>query len=131
MLIRAALPLLIAGCVAAGDAPTGSVAQDTRVPFHCLNDTSVHVVVCHGSISLFPITVTVDDLSVLSDNQISILSDELDDVALLDDGLGNAGEILDDVETRVLADFVDRFAVPVTRDAIAACTVVLGAPLCQ
>lgn len=131
MWIRAALVLLVASCLATESEPQDTVAQTTTIPFHCLNDTSVHVVVCHGSISLFPITVTIYDLSVLSDNQIDILSGDLDELAVLDDGVANASRILDDVETRVLTDFVDRFAVPVTRDAIAACTVVLGAQLCQ
>src|SRR5262245_61484546 len=98
MWIRSMMLLFALGCVATGDAvddPVTTVTQSS-MSFHCLNHTSIHVVTCSGSISLFPITITIEYIRILSDNEISILSDDLNDVSILDDGVLNHETILND-----------------------------------
>jgi hypothetical protein len=132
MWIRSLLLVCAMGCVGVGPADDENVAsQPSTIPFHCLDTGSIHVVVCSGSISLFPITITIDELSILSDNHIDILSDDLDDLAVLDGDLVDHDRILDDAESRVLGDFLDKFHLTVSRDRIAVCTVVAGAQLCR
>src|SRR5262245_28649314 len=87
MWIRSAILMVVVGCVGAGDAVDSSataVAASSPIRFHCLNHTSIHVVTCDGSISLFPITITINSLRVLSDNDITILSNDLNDLSLGD-----------------------------------------------
>jgi len=133
MWIRSMILMCAVGCVGVGaeDDPAANVAQDSTIPFHCLNHTSIHVVVCSGSISLFPITITIDELSILSDNQIDILSDDLNDLAILDGDVGDANRILDDVESRLLSHFINKLHLTLTRDDITVCTVLAGAALCK
>jgi hypothetical protein len=89
------------------------------------------VVVCQGSISAFPITVTVDYLYILSDNDLNILDGDLNDLAILDGDILDYNEILDDLEVTVLVDFLDKFHVTVTKNDIAACTVAAGVQVCK
>jgi hypothetical protein len=131
-----AVLLCAASCVDAGGAaeapvPASAVVQATTTGFHCLNHTSVHVVTCEGSISLFPITITIENLRILSDNDISILSDDLNDIAILDGGLVDHDEILGDLETGVLEDLANQLAITVTRNDIAVCTIVASVPICH
>lgn len=133
MLISLMSLMLGAGCATAGDAaepPAGAVTQDTT-SFQCLNDTSIHVVTCHGSISLFPITITIHDLSILSDNQLTILSGDLNDLSILDGGILDQDKLLDDVEAEMVRDFLDQFLVDVTRNDVSVCTTAAGAVVCQ
>lgn len=101
------------------------------IEFECLNTGNLHVVSCQGSISLFPITVTIDHLHILSGNDLTILSDDLNDVANADGSELDHGKILDDVEDEVLDDFLNRFDIEVTTNDILVCTAVLGIPICQ
>jgi len=132
MWIRSLILMCVMGCVGVGaDDGIATATQPSTMRFQCLNHTSIHVVVCSGSISLFPITITIDELSILSDNQIDILSGDLDDLAILDGDLVDHDRVLDDVESRVLTDFLDKFRLTVTRDDIAVCTLLAGAQLCR
>jgi hypothetical protein len=132
MWIRSILLLCAAGCVDAGDAaPAVATATDaTAVPFECLNHTSIHVVTCSGVISLFPISITIEDLRVLSDNELTILSGDLDELAVLDGGIVNHGEILDRVEALVLDDVLGKFAIEISGDDVVVCTSLAGPPIC-
>lgn len=133
MWIRSAALVFMLGCVAAVDRagdPVATVAQSS-MGFHCLNHTSIHVVTCEGSILLFPITITIDSLRILSDNEISILSDDLNDVSILDGGILDGNKVLDDVEATVLDTFLESFEILVTRTGIVACTVVAGTQICK
>lgn len=123
-----------AGCLGAScttEQLVATVTDSVTVPFHCVNDTSIHVVTCHGSISLFPITITIDDISILSDNHIDVLSDELNDLAILDGGILDHSQILDDVETRVIDDMAALFDVIVARTDVSVCTTVAGGLVCR
>src|SRR5262245_2863013 len=133
MRIRSLMLILVIGCVGTADVadePVGTVAQ-SAMHFHCLNHTSIHVVTCEGSISLFPITITIDSLRILSDNELTILSDDLNDVSVLDGDVLDGNKILDDVEAKVLDDFLNKFVVAVTRDAIKVCTLIAGKQACK
>ena len=107
-----------------------TVMQDVR-NFHCLNHTSIHVVTCSGSISLFPITITIDSLRVLSDNELDILDDDLNDVSVLDGSVLDGNQVLNDVEAQVADTFLDKFHLVVTAAEIAVCTVVAGNQTCD
>ncbi|HSS02772.1 MAG TPA: hypothetical protein VLM79_37180 [Kofleriaceae bacterium] len=132
--VIATLVTLFAGGCVTNDAPAEdrpATATQDLLDFHCLNHTSIHVVTCSGSISLFPITITIDSLRVLSDNEVSLLNDDLNDVSVLDGSIVDHNEILDDVEARVADTFLDEFHVVVTAAEIAVCTVVAGTQICR
>jgi hypothetical protein len=133
MWIRSVTLMFMIGCVAAADPadePAATVAQSS-MGFHCLNHTSIHVVTCEGSISLFPITITIENLRILSDNEIDILSNDLNDVSVLDGGTLDHDKILDDVEGQVLEGSLVEFVIDVTRNDIDVCTLVAGVDLCR
>ena len=133
MWIRSLLLMLVIGCVDTGNAADDRVAavEQAAMHFHCLNHTSIHVVTCSGSISLFPITITIDSLRILSDNELTILSNDLNDVSILDDGILDHDKILNDVEASVLTDFLDKFLIAVTGNDVDACTLVGGLQVCK
>lgn len=133
MWIRMMLLAFTIGCMGADprDPPTAIIATSTTVPFECLNDTTIHILVCHGSVSVFPITITVEDLRILSDNELSILSDDLNDVAILDGGTLDNDKILSDLEDVVFDDLLDELDILVTKDDIDVCTAVSGIQLCK
>ena len=130
--IRSAILMLVIGCVGAGD-PDGvatTVAASSPVRFHCLNHTSIHVVTCDGSISLFPITIEIDSLRILSDNEITILSGDLDDLAVGDGDIVDDNRILSDARAVVLDDLLDRFQIAVTGNDVSVCTTATGHQAC-
>jgi hypothetical protein len=128
------LLLCAVSCVDAGDAAKATAAtvdQASSTSFHCLNHTSIHVVTCEGSVSLFPITITIENLRVLSDNEISLLGDDLNDLAILDGNVVDHDQILGDLETGVLDDLANQLAITATSNDIAVCTIVAGVPSCH
>jgi hypothetical protein len=134
MWIRAVPLMLAIGCVGVGAAsedPATTVMESTTVGFHCLNHTSIHVVVCEGSISLFPITINVDYLYVLSDNELTILSGDLNDLTIVDEDTLDDNKVLGDVEATVADDFLDKFHITVTNNDIVVCTTVTGSQICR
>ena len=134
MSIRVMTLMLVVGCVGGDDVAEHPVAMATShstIEFECLNTGNLHVVSCQGSISLFPITVTIEHLHILSGNDLTILSDDLNDVANADGSELDHGKILDDVEGMVLDDFLNTFDIEVTSNNILVCTTVLGVPICQ
>lgn len=133
MWARAIVVMFVVGCVAAGDAgrPTGAVRDDVTVNFHCLNHTSIHVVTCTGSISLFPITITIDSLRVLSDNEIEILDNDLDDLSVGDGDLVDDNQVLSGVESTVLNTFLDDYGIALDEAAVVVCTAVAGTQVCK
>jgi hypothetical protein len=68
---------------------------------------------------------------VLDNNKLTILSDDLNHVSILDGGVLNNDKILNDVEVTVLDDFLNKFLINVTKNDIDVCTVVLGVQLCK
>jgi hypothetical protein len=133
MWIRTVMLMCAIGCVMTGNSADDRQAtvEQRSMSFECLNDTAIHVVTCHGSISLFPLTITIEDIRILSDNEISILNDSLNDLSILDGGLLNYNEILDDAEAFVLDDLVNGFLIEVNDNQVGVCTTVGGLPVCK
>jgi hypothetical protein len=109
------------GAAAADDSPASLGG------FECVNGISV---VCTGDI-LVPIDVNIKDVRVLTDNELTVLSDDLNKVAILDGGILNHDKILNDVEATVLQDFLNKFDIDVTRNDVDVCATVLGALICK
>jgi hypothetical protein len=135
MMLIAALGF--AGCVGSADAsedPTGSVEQHNSGSglFTCVNKASIQVVSCIGSISVLQaINVDIKDVRVLNDNELNVLSGDLNHVSILDGGILNNDKILNDVEVTTLTDFLDKFNVDVTKNDIDVCALVGILNLCK
>ena len=124
------LAIAFAGCVDTAD-QTATAEQQTGGGFDCKNKLTIQVVQCVGSISVLPITVDVKDVRALNDNELTILSNDLNHVSILDGGILNNDKILNDVEVSVLEDFLNKFDIDVTKNDINVCTTVLGVLLCK
>jgi len=115
----------------AGHAAADGAATQTTGGFSCFNKLDIQVVSCIGSVAVLPITVDIKNVGVLNDNELSVLSDDLNKVSILDGGILNNDKILNDLEVTVLQDFLNKFFVNVTKNDIDVCTSVLGAVLCK
>ncbi len=96
--------------------------------FQCVNGVGVG---CIGSIATFPITVNVQNVQALDGNKLTVLSDDLNSLSVLDGSILDCNSILDDVKADVLADFLDKFGINVSKNDINVCTAVLGIQLCK
>ena len=137
MFIRSMMLALAVGSVVAcvdpaqeQDDETAAVEQHTG-GFNCVNKASITGVECIGSISVLPITVDVKNVGVLNNNKLSVLSNDLNNLSILDGGVLNNDKILNDVEVTVLQDFLNKFLINVTKNDIDVCTTVLGILLCK
>jgi hypothetical protein len=68
---------------------------------------------------------------VLSDSELDILSNDLNDISILNGDILNKNTILNNFEVGVLEDFLNKFAIDVTKNDIDVCTSVLGFLLCK
>jgi hypothetical protein len=84
-----------------------------------------------GSIAVLPITIDVNNVKALDNNQLNVLSGDLNKLSVLDGGILNNDKILNDVEVTVLQDFLNKFVIDVTKNDIDVCTAVLGVSLCK
>jgi len=122
------------GCVDAGntaDDSTGTVSQKNSGGFVCSNKNTIQGVGCVGSIAVLPINVDIHDVGNLDNNQLNVLSGDLNNVAILDGGILNNNTILNDVYAAVLNDFLTKFSIPVSGNDVNVCTTVLGVLLCK
>ena len=135
MLLRSMLLMFAVGCVAGNttEDPTGSVSQNTGSGgFDCYNDLSLQVVSCVGSIAVLPINVNIHDVGVLNNNDLTVLSDNLNYLSILDGGILNYNTILNDVEANVLNYSLNYLNINgVTGNDIDVCTVVGLVHLCH
>jgi hypothetical protein len=115
------------GLATAGAEPMEKTT-DTGGGFVCTNGVGVG---CVGTIALLPITVNIKDVRALNSNELSILSDDLNSLSILDGGILDHNKILNDVEVDVLTDFLDKFDIDVTKNDINVCTLLLGLQLCK
>jgi len=120
------------GCVGADAAEDPNAATSTETSallggFDCVNGISV---VCTGDI-LVPIDIDIKNVPVLSNNQLTVLSNDLNHLSILDGGVLNHNKILNDVELTVLQDFLNKFNIDVTKNDIDVCATVLGVLLCK
>jgi len=130
MMIRSmllGLALSLVGAASASANP-GATTNTGGGGFTCTNGVGVG---CIGSISVLPITVNVYDVRALNGNELTVLSNDLNDVSILDGNILDHNKILNDVELNVLTDFLDKFDIDVTHNDIDVCTVVLGIQLCK
>jgi hypothetical protein len=139
MFIRSMMFLAAVGlgaCVAGpaddqtSDDQTASVEQHTG-GFNCVNKASIVGVECIGSIAVLPINVDIKNVGVLNNNDLNVLSNDLNKVSILDGGILNNDKILNDVEVTVLQDFLNKFLINVSKNDIDVCTSVLGILLCK
>ncbi len=85
---------------------------------------------CLGSIAVLPINVDIHDIGNLDNSQLNVLSDDLNNVSILDAGILN-NTILNDVYAAVLNDVLTKFSIPVSGNDVNVCTSVLGVLLCK
>jgi len=123
------------GCVAGNttEDSTGSVSQKTGSGgFSCYNDYSLQIVSCVGSIAVLPIDIDIHDIGVLNNNDLTVLSDNLNNLSVLDGGILNYNTILNDVETNVLNYALNNLHINgVTGNDVDVCTVVGIVHLCK
>jgi hypothetical protein len=130
------LLMFAVGCVGAdatAEDQTGSVSQNTGSGgFDCYNNLSLQIVSCVGSIAVLLINVNIHDIGVLNDNDLTVLSDNLNGLSILDGGILNYNTILNDVETNVLNYALNNLHINgVTNNDIDVCTVVGLVHLCK
>jgi hypothetical protein len=132
MLVCAIGALGAVGCVGTSDAADESaVAQNTGgggALFDCKNVASISVVQCVGSIlSANVINVNVKDVSVLSDNQLKVLDDDLNNLKIENINILNITDVLNKVQVTTLNDFLNKFGgIDVTKNDIDVCALTLG-----
>jgi len=112
-------------------AANGGAPAPSSSGFQCFNELDIQVVSCVGSIAVLPINIDIKDIRALDDNELSVLSDDLNHVSILDGGILNNDKILNDLQVTVLQDFLNKFLVNVSKNDIDVCTSVLGAVLCK
>jgi len=133
MILALGIGSAAAGCVAAdaADDPnasaTSSETSDLLGGFSCVNGVSV---LCTGNI-LVPIDINIKDVRVLDNNELTVLSNDLNKLSILDGGILNNDKILNDVQLTVLQDFLNKFNIDVTKNDIDVCATVLGALICK
>ena len=132
-MFRSMMLAFAVACLGVGTAAAdqGAATNTGGGGFTCLNKASIAGVQCVGSISVLPITVDVKNVGVLNDNDIDVLSNDLNHLSVLDGGILNHDKILNDVEVTVLQDFLNKFLINVSKNDIDVCTSVLGFLLCK
>ena len=123
--------VLATGCAGAADDPASTVASADTVGFTCLNAVAPHVVSCHGTISLVPLTVTVEHVRVLTDIELDVLTGGLDHLTVIDTNITDGSQLLDDVGVTVLDAYLDDLDIALTRDDITVCAAVSGTQVCE
>ena len=115
------------GCVGASDAADESAAAQESGGglFDCQNKASISGVQCVGAISILDgLTVNVKNVGVLDGNKISVLDNDLNNLKVLDGNILDQNKILNDVQTTVLNDFLNKFNINVTKNDIDVCALV-------
>jgi len=112
-------------------AADGAATQSGGGNFSCSNKLDISVVQCVGSISVLPISIDVKNVRALDGNELTILSGDLNHLSVLDGNILDHNKILNDVEVTTLQDFLNKFAIDVTKNDVDVCTTVLGAALCK
>jgi hypothetical protein len=131
MMLMLAVGFAGVGTASADPGATAQTTPPTSGGFQCANKLDIQVVSCVGSIAVLPINVDIKDVGVLNDNDLNVLSDDLNDLSIKDISILDHAKILDDVEITVLQDFLDKFLVNVSKNSIDVCTTLLGAQLCK
>jgi hypothetical protein len=133
MSIRSTMLMFAVGCLTAGVAtaePQGSSQTTTAPNFQCGNVTSVQVA-CVGNVAVLPIQINIKDVRILDDSELSVLSDDLNKLSILNGDILDKNTILNNIEVGVLTDFLDKFDIDVTRNDVDVCTTILGHLFCK
>lgn len=122
------------GCVGASDAADETaVAQNTGgggALFDCQNKASISVVQCVGTLNL--LNINVKDVDVLSNDQIKVLDDDLNNLKITDINILNVNDVLNGLELTVLDDFLNKFGgIDVTKNDIDVCALVGVLQICK
>jgi hypothetical protein len=129
MLVCALGAVSAVGCVASSDAADeNATAQETGsggALFDCKNVASISVVQCVGTLlNVNLLNINVKDVSVLSDDQIKVLDDDLNNLKITDINILNGNNVLNIVKSTVLSDFLNKFNIDVTKNDIDVCALV-------
>jgi hypothetical protein len=129
MLVCALGAVSAVGCVASSDAADeNAVAQETGSSgalFDCKNVASISVVQCVGTLlNVNLLNINVKDVSVLSNDQIKVLDDDLNNLKITDINILNGNNVLNIVKSTVLSDFLNKFNIDVTKNDIDVCALV-------
>jgi hypothetical protein len=131
MSIRSTLLTLAVGLAgigsAAADAPK-TTNHNGGSGFQCSNGVGVG---CVGSIAVLPITVNVYNVRALDNNELTVLSDDLDHLSILDGSILDYNTILNDVELDVVSGFLNYFNINVIKNDVDVCTIVGILQLCK
>jgi hypothetical protein len=120
------------GCVATSDAADETAtAQDINshggggALFDCKNVASISVVQCVGTLlNVNALNINVKDVSVLDNDQIKVLDDDLNNLKITDINILNGNNVLSIVKSTVLSDFLNKFNIDVTKNDIDVCALV-------
>lgn len=119
------------GCVAQDD-QTASVEQHTGGSSGCTNNSVISGVTCVQSISILNgLTVNIKDVGVLDGNKLSVLSDDLNNLSILDGDILDYNTILNDVQVTTLNDFLNKFNITTTVSKIDVCALVGILQICK
>jgi hypothetical protein len=129
MLVCALGAVSAVGCVASSDAADeNAVAQATGgsgALFDCKNVASISVVQCVGTLlNVNLLNINVKDVDVLSNDQIKVLNDDLNNLKITDINILNGNNVLNIVKSTVLSDFLNKFNIDVTKNDIDVCALV-------
>jgi hypothetical protein len=110
-----------------------SASANNPASFSCTNNGGIQVqVVCTGPISVFaPVTVTVKNTRALDNNEINVLSGDLNNLQVSDNNIADGNKVLNDVDAAVLNDFLNKFHINVSQNDIQACTAIAGVSVCK
>lgn len=134
---------LAAGCVAENSSGEGGLSEgesnadevtttDPATPnFKCLNVAAVQLVSCSGIVAIFPIKVDIGDVDVLSNNDLNLLNNSLNKVAILNHLNVDVNNVLKKVELEVLNVFLNTLKLDLELENINVCTVVAGGLICK
>lgn len=119
------------GCVGTSDAADESATtQNTGgggALFDCKNVASISVVQCVGTLlSLNLLNIDVKDVNVLSNDQLKVLDDDLNNLNIGNINILNVTDVLNIVKSTVLSDFLNKFNINVSGNKVGVCAPILG-----
>jgi hypothetical protein len=130
MSIRSTLLTLAIGLTGVGTAAadTATTNHNGGSGFQCTNGVGVG---CVGSIALLPITVNVYNVRALDNNELTVLSDDLDYLSILNGDILDYNTILNNAELDVVSGFLNYFNINVVKNDVDICTIVGVLQLCK
>lgn len=127
------LALVVAGAVGCMDSPaedsTAAVEQGVGGHFGCSN--GINVVTCNETALLIPVNINIKDNNVLTNNDITVLKDNLNDLTITLKDVVDVTKILNDNEVKVF-DVLNGLGIAnITKNDIDVCALVGVLQLCK